>query len=125
MKLRIVLALALSCAAVLASAQTFRGGIQGLVKDATGAALPGATVTVQSTDIGLVRTAITDSAGSFNLPELPPGEYAVTGTLTGFRAQTARGVRVVVSAFTRVDLALALGDVAESVDVSASVPLVD
>ena len=97
-------ALPLFLFAGVASAQSFRGGIQGVVLDQTGAALPGATVAAKSADTGLVRTHHLDSAGNYAFPELPLGDYDVTGSLSGFASQTVKGVRVDASAAHRVNL---------------------
>ena len=66
------LVMALICVATtLASGQTFRGTILGSVNDVSGAAVPGATVTVRNTETGLVRTTETQADGSYSVPELP------------------------------------------------------
>jgi hypothetical protein len=106
------------------SAQSFRGGIQGVVLDQTGAAVPGATVTAKSTGTGLARTTTSDAAGNYAFPELPLGDYDVTGSLTGFASQTVKGVRVDASSAHRVNLTLSAG-LTESVEVTADVPLVN
>ncbi len=73
---------------VLASAQT--SGIAGLVRDASGAVLPGVTVEVASPVlIEKVRTAVTDGAGLYKVEGLRPGVYTVTFTLTGFSTDQA------------------------------------
>ena len=107
------------------SAQSFRGGIQGLVTDATGGALPGATVTVKSPGTGLTRTATTDASGNYAFAELQPGDYDVAASLSGFVGQTVKGVHVDVSATRRVNLELAAGGLSESVEVRAAAPLVN
>ena len=120
----------LACAAMLLSAdlavaQTFRGGIQGVVLDETKAALPGATVTATNTGTGLSRTVETDATGNYFFPELPLGEYDVSATLMGFATQTVKGVRVDASASQRVNFELRPGGVQESVEVRARAPLVE
>ncbi len=126
MKLRRTLALA-ACLLLpsLLLAQTFRGGIQGHVTDATGAAIPGVTITAVNQGTKLTRTALSDSGGNYFLTELPLGEYTVTGSLTGFQSQAVKGVRVEVSGTSRVNLELAVGKTTETVEVEASLPLVD
>ena len=106
-------------------AQTFRGGIQGHVIDATGAAVPGATITVVNLGTKLTRTGLSDPGGNYFFSELPLGEYTVTGALSGFQTHTVKGVRVTVSGNTRVNLELALGKTSETVEVEATLPLVD
>jgi outer membrane receptor protein involved in Fe transport len=109
----------------VASAQTFRGGIQGTVADSTGAAVPGALVTATNVGTSLSRGATTDTSGHFALSELPLGDYTVTANLSGFAPHTVKGVRVDASSNRRVDLVLQAGGRTESVEVAASAPLVD
>src|SRR3979409_2508025 len=71
-------------AATPGRAQTFRGTILGTVTDATGAAVPGAAVTVRNVDTGLLRKTETQGDGSDPVTELPIGTYDVTVEKTGF-----------------------------------------
>src|ERR1700730_7469011 len=75
-------------------AQTFRGTILGTVTDATGAAVPGAMVTVHNVDTGLLRTTETQGDGSYRVPELQIGTYDVTVEKTGFQTSVISGVKV-------------------------------
>src|ERR1700744_5777931 len=61
----------------VATAQTFRGTILGMVTDSSGAAVSGANVTVKNVDTGLVRTVTTSADGTYSAPELPIGTYSV------------------------------------------------
>jgi hypothetical protein len=124
MRLRLLLVFGLLTAASL-SAQTFRGGIQGTVTDKTGASVPGAQIVAVNSDNGLQRLTQTDAVGNFSLAELPLGLYDITVTHTGFSSQTAKGVRVLVSSFSRIDFTLTPGEVKESILVTGEVPLVD
>src|ERR1700733_4159063 len=63
--------------AVTASAQLPTGTILGVIKDSSGAIVPGATVTVQSTETDLTRKAVTDAGGGYRIPALPVGHYDV------------------------------------------------
>ncbi|MCU1275238.1 MAG: hypothetical protein JWO48_2669, partial [Bryobacterales bacterium] len=123
MRFRILAALVLLAAASVA--QTFRGAIQGTVLDATGAAIPGAQITVTSVDTNLVRQVLTDDAGNYAATELPLGSYRVTASKPGFRTETATGVQVTVAASQRVDLKLSPGETKETIEVTAAVPLVE
>jgi hypothetical protein len=71
--------------AVHAPGQTFRGTILGVVTDSSGAAVPGATVTIKNVDTGLSRTVTTTDDGSYSAPELPIGNYSVTVEKSGDR----------------------------------------
>ena len=109
----------------LASAQSFRGSITGTVSDSSGAAIAGADVKVVSADTGLTRTVTTNSDGFYTASELPPGNYSVTISKSGFRTATAKGIRVSVTNPARADISLTPGQVQESVTVQADVPLVE
>ena len=124
MKLRLGIAVMLLCMGTL-TAQTFRGGILGTVTDASGAAVAGAQVTATNTGTALTRTATTNDQGDYFLTELPLGDYSVTLSKAGFKTQTMKGVNVAVGASQRVDAQLTPGEVKETLEVTAEVPLVD
>src|ERR1700692_3628126 len=111
-------ALILSLAAMPGRAQTFRGTILGTVTDATGAVIPGATVTIRNVNTGLVRTTETQADGSYRVPELPIGTYNVTVEKADFQSAVTSGVKVDVAAERRVDSALKPGAVQEQITVS-------
>ena len=92
--------------------QTFRGTILGVVTDSSGAAVPGATVTIKNVDTGLSRTVTTTDDGSYSAPELPIGNYSVTVEKSGFKAGVVNGVRVEVSTEKRADVVLQPGQLA-------------
>src|SRR5262245_57689503 len=78
-----------------AFAQALTGGIAGVVRDTTGAVLPGVTVEAASPAlIEKVRTVVTDSEGRYNIVDLRPGTYAVTFTLTGFSTLKREGIEL-------------------------------
>jgi hypothetical protein len=113
-------------AAAPGRAQTFRGTILGTVTDATGAAVPGATVTVRNVDTGLLRNTETQGDGSYRVPELPIGIYDVTVEKTGFQTSITSGVKVDVAAERHVDAALKPGEVKEQITVSGeALPLIE
>jgi hypothetical protein len=87
------LAAAVSLSGV-AHAQATRGSIAGTVKDASGAVIPGATVTVTNTDTNSTRTTVTNTLGFYRITALEPGPYTVRTELAGFQAIEAKGVRV-------------------------------
>jgi hypothetical protein len=113
-----VLLLALTVLAVPAlRAQSTTGAIEGVVKDASGAVLPGATVEATG-PAGVVR-AVSDDQGEYRFPRLLPGRYKVTATLSGFSTRESEA-SVAVDKTVRVEFGLAVGGVAENVQVSAS-----
>src|SRR5215831_11661694 len=105
-------------------AQAVSGTILGTVQDSSGAAVPGASVTIVNSETGLTRSVTSDSAGEYNVPSLPPGIYNVSGEMKGFKKVSIAGVRLNVDQKARVDLKLDVGDITESVQVQAAVPLV-
>ena len=81
--------------AVLPSAAHAQASLAGVVRDTSGAVLPGVTVEATSDVlIERVRTAVTDGTGQYRLTELPPGSYAVTFSLAGFNTIQRQGVVV-------------------------------
>ena len=76
--------LAVSLLALPIAAQEQTGSIQGVVKDSSGAVLPGATVEARITSGAGVRTAVTDSNGIYRFPALPPGTYELSANLQSF-----------------------------------------
>ena len=104
----IVLALLVCALAPRAGAQsTVAGGLQGAVTDQTGVAIPGATVTVASDAlVAATKTAVTDGSGRYRFPSLPPGIYAVSAELSGFRPVRKDGVRVSLGQVLSVNLLL-------------------
>jgi hypothetical protein len=120
----IVSVVSLVWGAGVALAQT--GSIAGLVKDTSGAVLPGVTVEAASPAlIEKVRTVTTDGAGQFKIIDLRPGTYTVTFTLAGFNAVKREGI-VLTSDFTAtVNADLRVGAVTETVTVTGESPLID
>ena len=125
MRVWMILAVVVLAANVLV-AQTFRGTILGTVTDASGAVVSGAQVTVRNANTGLERTTRTSADGSYSVPELPIGTYAVTVSQSGFQTSATTGVVVDVAGERRVDVSLRPGQVAERVEVSGeSLPQVE
>src|SRR3954471_3193434 len=103
-----------------AQAQTFRGTIRGMVVDTTGAVVPGVTVLIRNSNTGFERTLVTDDDGIYIAPELPIGDYSVTGSLSGVKSQTVEHVTVEVAIAQQIDLRLAVGSLSDLVIVTAS-----
>ena len=117
------LSLALVCAAP-ATAQTV-GEIGGAVTDTQGLAVPGVTVTLESEALIAPQTAVTLVDGSFLFRALGRGAYDLTFEIPGFRTLVREGVIVEGSRAVRIDIALELATVAETVTVSGDAPVVD
>src|ERR1700760_3494835 len=114
----LVLAAALLFALQL-GAQTF-GTIEGQVKDASGAVVPNASVTVTNTATNIARTSQTNSDGAFSFPALVPGNYSVQASLQGFKSETQTNLVLQVTQTLRADFTLQPGQISEQVEVSAS-----
>jgi hypothetical protein len=94
------------------------GELLGTVRDADGNPLPGVTVTVTSPSLQGSRTATTDSSGEYRIPLLPPGQYTVAVTMSGFEGLTREAVVVALDQATRVNAELRLSGVTEAVTVT-------
>src|SRR5688572_23137025 len=102
------------------------GAVAGVVKDATGAILPG--VTVEATSPALiekVRTAITDNQGQYKILDLRPGLYNVTFSLPGFSSIRREGIEVSAAFTAPVNADMRVGALEETITVSGQSPMVD
>src|SRR6266542_2384935 len=105
-------------------AQAVSGTILGLVKDSSGAAVPGATVTFVQTETGRTRTVLTDAKGEYTAPSLPTGTYTVSAEISGFKKVSLSNVRLGVDQKVRMDMTLELGQMTEVITIQAETPLV-
>ena len=101
------------------------GSIIGTVRDASGAVMSGAIVTVSHAESGLVRTVATDSNGNFAVPSLPVGGYEVSTEKPGFKRAVRLGINLVVAQQAVVNLTLEVGNVVEQVTVTAEASIVN
>ena len=109
----------------LVEGQSFTATITGTVKDASGAVLPGAAVTVKHLETGLTRATQADAGGSYGFPSLPVGEYEMTAEKMGFRRELRRGIDLVVAQEAVVNLTLQVGSLDQQVTVTDAAPLVN
>ena len=109
-------------AAATAVAQTGSGTIQGTVTDPTGAVIPNAAVTARNVATGVVTARVTTAAGLYVLAPLPPGQYNVQLTASGFQAQSLEGITVDALQTISLDLTMKVGTAAEQVTVEAAAP---
>jgi hypothetical protein len=109
------------------SAQSLSSGtIGGVVKDESGAVLPGVTVEAASPAlIEKVRTAVTDEQGVYRIVDLRPGLYTVTFTLTGFGTFRREGIELTTGFTATVNADMKVGSLEETITVSGAAPLVD
>src|SRR5262249_16522219 len=107
-------------------AQQATSGIAGVVKDTSGAVLPGVSVEASSPAlIEKTRAVTTDGEGQYKIVELPPGVYTVTISLTGFGPFKREGVELTANFTATVNADLRVGDLAEAITVSGQSPVVD
>ncbi len=98
--------------------------ITGAVKDATGAVLPGVTVTAVHEDSGNTFVSVTDERGGYRIPARV-GAYRITAELQGFTTVTRTGVTLLIGQTASLDLQMAVTGVAETVTVTADAPLIN
>ena len=99
------------------------GSIIGQVTDQSGAVLPGVMVTATSPALQRQVTSVTNERGEYRLAPLPVGLYEVAFDLVGFRPAQRQEVRLTVGFVAKVDVALGLASVAETVTVSGALPV--
>jgi hypothetical protein len=99
--------------------------IIGQVSDASGAALPGATVTVTNKEMGLKRSATTDDSGRFNFPQLKPGTYTVTVEAEGFEPQQNDAVYSALGQKQTVNFTLKIAQSKQTVEISSEAPILN
>ena len=119
----IVLLIALPTCMVFA--QTSAATILGVVKDTTGALIPGVSITVKHTETGQTRTVISSETGDYNVPLLPVGEYELATAMPSFKQEVRRGINLVVGQQAVIDLTLEVGAPEEKVVVTEEAPLVN
>jgi len=102
------------------------GSIAGVVRDTTGAVLPGVTVEAASPVlIEKTRSVVTDGSGAYKIVDLRPGTYTVSFTLTGFSTVKREGIELTTAFTANVNADLKVGSVEETITVSGASPIVD
>ena len=102
------------------------GVIHGTITDESGAALPGVTATLTSPAVQLPQiVVVSDGEGNYRFAQLPVGTYRITFELTGFNTFVREELRLPVGFIARVDVALKIGTLAESVTVTGDSPVID
>ena len=119
MRPRSLYTLALFLAAVPSWSQSITGSITGIVTDASGAIIPGARIAVFNLGTGIRSAATVDATGNYNVPLLPRGDYRMEVSASGFKRFVREGLVLQVQQTARVDVQMAVGELAESVVVSA------
>ena len=104
------------------AAQTSFGTIVGNVTDESAALVPGVTVTITNTGTNTARSVTTNDTGGYTVPSLPPAVYSIEAELAGFSKAVVTAVQLAVNQTLRVDMTLEVGEVTETVEVSATAP---
>jgi len=126
MRLLVRIGLVAACLVAGHSAAFAQAALSGVVKDTSGAVLPGVTVEAASPAlIEKVRTAVTDSTGRYRIENLQPGAYSVTFTLAGFVTVKREGVNVSGTGVVNADGEMRVGGLQETITVTGETPVVD
>lgn len=110
---------------LISHAQYENGSILGTVRDASGAVIPNATITVTNTATGVVSTRTTNDSGDYEVPALRVGTYKVEIAREGFSSTTVPSVAVSIAARQRVDATLTVGGTSQVVEVTAAAQLLE
>src|SRR5688572_890094 len=125
-KMKRALAWMCLCLALLPATAYAQASITGIVKDTSGAVLPGVTVEVSSPAlIEKVRTTVTDASGAYQIIQLLPGTYTATFTLPGFSTTKREGIELGGSFVATVNADMRVGELAETITVTGQTALVD
>src|SRR5713226_4033164 len=119
---------ALALCAITASAsvaQEFRGAITGRINDSSGGRLPGVTITATNVATNIGSTTVTNAEGAYTIPYLTPGGYTVKVELSGFKRIVREHVEVRIGDRLAIDFNLELGQIEETVLVTAQSPLLE
>src|SRR5437016_307978 len=110
---------------IAVSAQVTTATIVGVVQDASGAVIPGVSVTTRNVDTGITRTVTTDEGGRYTLPDLTVGNYEVEAQLPGFQTEVRSGITLSVGRSAVVNFALKVGQLSDKVTITEEAPLVE
>jgi hypothetical protein len=106
-------------------ADVTRFDLSGTVTDATGAVLPGVTITLKNADTGFSRSVTTDTQGRYSFTALPPaGKWTLTAELQGFQTQVREGLEFQANTKPEINMQMGIGNLQESLTVVGSSPLV-
>src|SRR5438132_63066 len=99
--------------------------ITGTVTDSVNAVMPGVAIKIRNTETNISRAVVTNHEGSYTVTNLPPGNYALSAEMPGFRGYRQTGIVLEIEQTMRIDIQLAIGDVTESVHVTAEVAMLN
>src|SRR5260221_3172662 len=111
--------------AAMCCAQVATGNLRGTVSDSTGGVLPNCSVTITHTSTGLIRKVSTNEQGDFNALSISVGEYRIAIALAGFQTKVLTGLTLQVDQTAIVPVVLEPGAVSQTMEVTASAPVLD
>jgi len=120
----VAIAIALIVANGLISAQSYQGGMRGVVKDSQGV-VPGVEVTLINEATNAARAVTTNEVGEYSFPSVLPGTYSVRASLAGFRTEERKGLRIATQQMLNMDFTLEVGALSEQITVTAETPVVE
>jgi hypothetical protein len=120
-----LLCLVVMVAALAWPQSSYTAAARGTVTDSTGAAVPGAKVVLTETDRGVAHPATTDGAGRYVITALPPGGYTLTVEVKGFKKHSQTDIPLAVQQQATFDVSLQVGDIATTVEVQSTAPLLN
>ncbi|MGH9620986.1 MAG: carboxypeptidase-like regulatory domain-containing protein, partial [Bryobacteraceae bacterium] len=119
---RLALAALTLFAVVPLCAQQPTAQVTGIITDASGAVVPGATITVTNVNTGVAATTKSNNSGNYLFPVVQPGMYNIGVQKSGFDQITRTGIELVVSQIARFDFTLRVGAAKQTIEVSAATP---
>jgi hypothetical protein len=115
--------LCLILCAVVGFSQTDRGTITGTITDPAGAVIPGAQIEAENINTGAIYRANSTNTGNYTIGQLPAGKYQLSSSVAGFKQFMQTGITVMVAQTLRIDIKLEVGNISETVTVSADATL--
>jgi hypothetical protein len=124
-RITLIAASLVACAAAIGLSQEFRGSITGRVVDNNGAAVANAAVTITNMATNVASSTTTNRDGDYTALFLTPGNYSVTVEATGFKKSTKQNIEIRVGDKLQIDLQLEVGSVSDAVNVTTDAPLLE
>ena len=109
----------------LSFGQTAGARLEGIIKDPTGAIIPGVALTATNEKTNVSYASVSNESGFYVFVNLPPGSYRLSAELQGFKRHVSKGIELKVADTAALNIALEIGDVSTEVEVSAAAPLID
>ncbi len=106
-------------------AQSGRGTITGVVKDSSGSMIPAAEILLVNQQTGVETKGVTTDSGLYRIPYVPPGKYNITVSKSGFKTGLRANVEVLITQTVTADFTLEVGEIKETISVSAESPLLE